>query len=340
MPQMRTFCHRLVFMMIFMLGLVLLPAPAMADSDIQIRISDPDRPRVDLKGELTVNTMMDMPIVTPGSDRGLGVLQITGKAGSKIPLAQGQKIQVTLPRGLSYMRTPTAENLAQYIYCPATVSTGKNQLTDADSGPAVLFVAGTPHSLIVAINHVDENAPGADLRFYFNKPGYSSLRVSRLFGAVTDLARQSHKPLTRLAFMKLLADVTVPFDGSLIQPEKDSDPRVLFSDFSQAPIADVNAVKPLVDAGIIKGVNGKLQPNAQITRIQAVALAGRILPPTTGVAGFRDDIPAWASQQTANAVAAKVVQGYPDLTLRPNQPLNQGEALVLLQKVFESYSNR
>ncbi len=314
------------------------PAAAGADSNIVIKVSDPDaRAGENYEGN-TINSVLSTPTVTYGDNRIMGTLRITGKKDISVPLRPGNKVMVTLPLGLCYMQTPTAENYKNYVDWPQFLDGSKNQIQDVGNEAGVKFVSGTPRSIIVEINNIDSTGKVVVLDFVFNKENYSTTRVSQLLDAANEFKNDPDGRITRLEFFEILADLTVPFSSCPLRPALNNDKTLFeyFSDIDMITSQEIEKIKPLVDSGVIVGYQGMLEPNNYITRAQAAHVTGALFHQYDQKPPFKDDLPVWATG--INAAAAKgIVVGYPDGTFRPDQFIAKSEVLVLFQKVIESY---
>lgn len=128
------------------------------------------------------------------------------------------------------------------------------------------------------------------------------------------------------------------------------------------------AIQRLADQGIVTGTGGRFEPARALTRAEWVTLLGRIfdlkaLEGSTcssggaatvsgavydadrctaaaakkGAAGFSDvSDKHWAYAALDQAVKAGLLDGYPDGTLRPNNPISRAEAASLFQRLTKS----
>lgn len=318
---------------------LLSPATALADSDFTIRVSNPDRPpgETSYKGT-TINTVLSVPQLAFGDNRTPGTLRITGRPGVETPVRVGDKVMVTLPLGSCYMQAPTAINYRNYVSWPAMLDGLKNQISDHGDQPGMRFISGTPRSITLEVNSLDETAETMVVDFVFDKENLSKVRVSRLLEAAEEYADKQDEPLTRLEFFQLLSDITLRFPSCPVRwtdSEKTSAER--FLDLEGVSPSKLDKIKPLIDAGVISGYpDGTLKPFEFISRAEAASLAGRILPFKDGLTGFKDVTPLWVGG-LKNAFNHGLVVGYPDGTFKPDRPISRAETLTLLQKTHESY---
>jgi hypothetical protein len=90
----------------------------------------------------------------------------------------------------------------------------------------------------------------------------------------------------------------------------------------------------MTKAGLISGKGNRFAPNDQLTRIEAAVIISNALKDVPGfgtpadltIYTDSDQIPEWA----VGKVAKGTISGYPDGTLRPNQPIKRSESLSLL----------
>lgn len=316
----------------------LVPAIAWANTDIKITISDPSKVGKNPYQGTIVNTALSTPTVSFGENRALATLRITGKHGIAKPLQPGDKIMVALPIGLSYMQVPTAKNYKNYVQWPQSVEGEKNQIQDSKDKAGVKFVAGTPRSITVEVGNVVGEGETI-LDFVFSQENYSAVRVSRLVQVGQDYLQQPGAKVTRIDFLKMLADVTVPFGLSDQTKEAQQPLNKNFSDLPSLTAQEEYKMEQLVSNGIVSGFpGGLLKPHDTIKRLEAASLAGRVFPPSTQQANFKDNIPRWAANSINSAAAKGIIVGYPDGTFRPDQEISRAEAVAILQKILEYWS--
>jgi hypothetical protein len=97
-------------------------------------------------------------------------------------------------------------------------------------------------------------------------------------------------------------------------------------------------IAAMTSAGLVNGKGDRFAPNDKMTRIEAAVLISNALrdvpgfghPADLSVYTDADLIPAWA----IGKVAEGTIGGYPDGSLRPNQPINRAESMVLLVKLL------
>lgn len=110
----------------------------------------------------------------------------------------------------------------------------------------------------------------------------------------------------------------------------------IFSDIENNWAEDY--VNELAEAGIISGFeDGTFRPKEPVTRAQVVTLLARLLqwPTEKGTLNFKDEVPAWAKDAVAAAVARGVVKGYPDQKFRPDRPVTRAEISIILDNAVK-----
>ncbi len=139
--------------------------------------------------------------------------------------------------------------------------------------------------------------------------------------------------LTRAQFIKMVAD--------LYDDEAEYDER--FSDVA----SDSWFAKPIIKAdnlGIIPDAmkeNGKINPDAVITREEAAAIAAKVAIERGGKPGkektFTDsaDISDWAVDSVSNAASLGMIVGYEDGSYKPKSNLTRAEAATILMRIIE-----
>lgn len=93
-------------------------------------------------------------------------------------------------------------------------------------------------------------------------------------------------------------------------------------------------VASMTKAGLVNGKGSYFAPQDKLTRIEAAIMISNALrdvpgfgtPADLSVYSDYSQVPAWAN----GLVAQGTIHGYPDGTLRPNQPISRAEAITLL----------
>ena len=97
-----------------------------------------------------------------------------------------------------------------------------------------------------------------------------------------------------------------------------------------------HAVSTLSAMGIIKGSNGKFNPNAPITRAEFAAIAARFDDnANTTTADFSDIASHWAKNEISAASNNGWIYGYTDGTFRPDNHITRAEAMTLVNRVLK-----
>jgi ferritin-like protein len=91
------------------------------------------------------------------------------------------------------------------------------------------------------------------------------------------------------------------------------------------------------NAGIIKGYeDNTFKPAANITREEFATIITRFYDmPSDATHSFNDVSGRWSETYVAAAVQKGWVQGYPDGTFKPAQPITRAEAMVIINRVLE-----
>ncbi len=103
------------------------------------------------------------------------------------------------------------------------------------------------------------------------------------------------------------------------------------SDYSEA------ALNNAVQNGLLNGDDGKIMPDADLTRAQMAAIVVRALGAdgTADLSGFDDvDLAAWYAGELGEAVKMELFQGDGDM-MRPNDAITRQEAFVVLSRAFK-----
>src|SRR5665648_788507 len=101
-------------------------------------------------------------------------------------------------------------------------------------------------------------------------------------------------------------------------------------------------IQSWVDNGLIKGYpDGTFKPDNNITRAEFISLVNRAFGYTeTAPISFTDvDQNAWYVSAIAVAVNAGYISGYPDGTMRPDNPISREEAATIIMKINKLEAN-
>ncbi|OQB14378.1 MAG: S-layer protein precursor [Firmicutes bacterium ADurb.Bin193] len=108
------------------------------------------------------------------------------------------------------------------------------------------------------------------------------------------------------------------------------------ADTGSIPEWGIEAVRALYFKGWMIGSGNYFEPDKSITRAEAMTILARIM----GYGGDRVDfadsqsIPEWARSAVSGMVAAGIVNGYPDNTIRPNDLITRAEAAAIIYKIL------
>lgn len=116
--------------------------------------------------------------------------------------------------------------------------------------------------------------------------------------------------------------------------ENDQVLQAKYTDSAQIPQWARPYIAVMTKAGLVSGKGDQFAPNDQLTRIEAAVIISNALRDVPGfgtpadltVYEDSDQIPEWA----IGKVDKGTIRGYPDGTLRPNQPIKRSESLSLL----------
>jgi len=329
-------------LLVVCLGVFLaLPQSVKADTNLAITISDPDRPTGEQNyAGNTINTVLSNPVVHWGENRELGTLRIIGKPEIAVPALPGQRIKISLPKGVAYMQVPKADTYKNYVEWPTTLNDKKNQISDGNDNAGMKYVASTPSSLTLEVGNIDSSAPIMILDFVFDQEGFSKVRVAPFVEVMDDYARDPEANISRLEFFQLLYGVALQLNPTPPPITLNIDKlNENFSDIGDLNSLDESKIIELVNTGLISGYEGGyFKPEQYITRAEAVSVIGKIVTSNSSVPAFTDQIPAWSQAGINSAWAAKICSGYPDGTFRPENQLTKQEAASLLQGLLEYYS--
>lgn len=103
-------------------------------------------------------------------------------------------------------------------------------------------------------------------------------------------------------------------------------------------------IEDLVSRGIVRGYeDGTFRPDQPITRVELVKLLVDYKgwqPSGRGVGKYyidSNDIPWWALGAVTTATEYGIIEGYPDETFRPLEPVSQSEMALIMDRVFNGF---
>lgn len=310
--------------------------PVLADTNIQVTVSDPDRLAGDNREGNTINTPGVAPSVSIGENQVLGTFSITGKPGIQVPVQVGNRIKISLSPGVCYMKVPTSSTYRKYVSWPKQVGEENNQICDSKGIQGMIFECATPHSMVLRVGNIDTSAKAMLLCFNFDQKDYSCVRVAPFIGIVDQYANDSVNKVTRLEFFKLFTAIA---PNSYIRLEVGQPTITMeqkFSDLGSVSPADREIIRPLIDSMLVYGYsNGLLKPDANITRNEAFALTGRSFG-YVSMPRFRDGVANWGDASINYGARRFLYWGYSDGTFRGDNAISRPEALELLQNCFET----
>ncbi len=127
-------------------------------------------------------------------------------------------------------------------------------------------------------------------------------------------------------FFRLLTDETRDANSTKSNSYSDVDRNAWYN----------HAVSTLSAMGIVKGSNGKFNPNAPITRAEFAAIAARFDDDAnTTSADFSDIASHWAKDEISAASNNGWIYGYTDGTFRPDNHITRAEAMTLVNRVLK-----
>ena len=101
-----------------------------------------------------------------------------------------------------------------------------------------------------------------------------------------------------------------------------------------------HAISTATEAGIIEGYpNGSFGPMRAVTRAEFVTMVSRIARARYRIkSSFTDiDDSHWAMEAVDNAVSLGIINGYPDGTFRPDDPITRAEAIAICNRLLGRY---
>lgn len=167
-----------------------------------------------------------------------------------------------------------------------------------------------------------------------------------------DAASQYWNHNEPVQYPALTHDRVVTVEQLAFHPEKfdafgAASPVRALAELAFAPFDDVPdshwaywPVTALRTVGVVSGYDGnRFLPSRPITRAEFVAMAVNALglePAVENLSAFKDaqQIPAWAREALQAAVHTKLIRGYSDGTLRPNQPITRAELVAILTRAY------
>lgn len=251
--------------------------------------------------------------------------EVNTKFGAALPDAPiahktGENANVTHDTG--YFLVPGKE-IAISVLTEVT-TTGNFDEAQAIGNPIVQSVAMATYNVLTFNEKFTDIKPG-----YWAESLIEAAAAANIVKGATDNTFSPERSITRAEFVSMLVrsiGLTASADGQS------------FADVpSQAWYAtDVAAAQAV---GIVFGSDGVFQPNAPVTRAEAVSLITRAyeykngsiaLPAATDFFQDGNSIPTWASEAVIKASSLSLVSGYQDGTFKPGKLATRAEALKLI----------
>jgi len=308
--------------------------PVLADGDIRVTISDPDH--LGAVGGYSIATASETPTVSAGENRVLGTLTVTGKTGVEVPVEVGDRIKISLSTGVAYMKIPNQSTYRKYVSWPKEVGKEENKICDGKGHPGMILECATPHSMVLRVGNIDSSAKAMLLTFNFDQEDYSSVRIAPFIEIIDQWKGDSVSKVSRLEFFKMFVRIAPNYYiGRKITTQTMEEK---FNDLSGLDPVDKEIIRPLSDSMLVRGyAGGMLKPQANITRNEAFAVAGRSFG-YMSITGFRDGVAGWGDASINYAARRILYWGYPDGMFRGQNALTRSEALELLEDCFETKS--
>lgn len=206
------------------------------------------------------------------------------------------------------------------------------------SGRITVTAGNTTKSIAVYISDYPKPVnPFADTNGHWAETILSIMANRGVINGMNENGQLLFKPdndMTRAEFANMISSY-MQIDLSEYENE-----RLVFSDAAEIPLWAQNSIKAMYAQGIIQGRSSgnktEFAPYDKITRAEAMTILGRILDydGETAEINFadKDDIPDWAEESISKLLGAKIVNGYSDNTILPNNNVKRAEAVSMLYK--------
>lgn len=201
---------------------------------------------------------------------------------------------------------------------------------------SILLIFGASFSGIVAAQKITESVPAQGDAFTDSGNHWAKVSIDRWSqrGVIQGLADRQFQPdrnITRSEWAALI--------NRIFQYQTEAD--IAFKDIS-AEKWYTKDVSIAVAAGYMRGyTDGTFHPNANISRQEAAVAVARILSlqGEKQESTFVDatDIASWALKAVEANTKANIIIGYKDNTFQPLKELTRGEAISILDRVFNHY---
>ena len=267
------------------------------------------------------------------------VLLANAKAAEKLTLETGSEIKLAAEAYVAYAKLIADESCFTYSIEGNIGQIDENNVfhavADRTSEGAIIVTAGTK-SVSVPVKVINDDYIFEDITEHWAKEMIREMArrgVVNGYETETGLEFLPDNNITRAEFCVMLAGYLALDIESYENAEK------IFDD--EIPSWAKNSVAALYELGFVSGKETESGLNFaagdKITRAESAAIIGRAMSFLTEEAELAFDdaeqIPEWARAFTARLVAAGVVSGYDDNTVRPSQNVTRAEAVTMLYKV-------
>jgi hypothetical protein len=157
---------------------------------------------------------------------------------------------------------------------------------------------------------------------------YIDILVSRgIISGYPDGTFRPDRGVSRAEFAKMvcLAKDWVPADTSAT-PFKD----VATDHWACGYIENIKS-----NAVIVGYPDGSYGPGKEISRAEIAAIVSRLLSLKAGKSSFKDISSHWAQASICSCYEAGIINGYGDVTFRPNNPATRAEAAKMISRMFD-----
>jgi|GEM_PF-2179705 len=194
---------------------------------------------------------------------------------------------------------------------------------------SLCFIFTVVMGAIPATYRADQNLP-TDISGHWAEGTIITMLNTGVIGGYPDGTFQPNRSITRAEFTTIVNKAFGTFDAGA---------EAFFTDVKKTDWYYSQAASGK-NAGFISGFpDGSFRPNSAVTREQATAILVNLLqlPGKDGVLQFNDadKVSAWARGSVKAVIDAKIINGYPDGTFKPLQPVTRAETLVIVQRALE-----
>ncbi|WP_339279747.1 S-layer homology domain-containing protein [Paenibacillus sp. FSL W8-1187] len=289
--------------------------------DLQLRPLSAPAPQPPARTGLAVEIASEQMVVREESE---SLLTVTYKNSGSDRMASGT-VEVVLPDGASFVRADGAAiEGAKAVWSVkdlAAGQTGQLQLTvrwprldakEKDADITAAFFSGDASAKSVA-------------KFKLYSDRFEPLFHSRYIRGYPDGEFKPGQTLTRAEVAAVTARLS---DGPADDAKAGS-----FRDIRSGHWAE-GYIRESAAKGYFKGgTDGRFRPDAPVTRAELVVVLSRFLglePGEPAGSRFLDTAGHWAEKEIEALRVGKYLNGYPDGSFRPNQPIRRDEAVALI----------